>query len=223
MQQFINPLSIGGMVPSVSAMLNKAVGTEIISSINERWGGGQTFFGSSNDVFANRYQYFLDNVISNCDQSLLAIQTAERMMAPNMMTDLLPLETVEEFADVPSWLMIPILTSPTVRPLFEKGKVHGFGLDPNQDLPEEDFAGRLISNGRVSVQAGGMAPTHFEYHWHDGDPDYSSEVLDVIRQTRKFADAWFKEIAFRPADEEIVDLTNYPNPVGKLIPIETKD
>jgi len=214
---YINPLNVG-LAPSVSALLNGAVSREVINGLNTQLNQGQTFFGSSADVYAERHQEFMTTIVARAQQALVDVRTAERMTAPLNAEEVVAFVTAEQFIETPPWLMIPILTHPDIRPLHQKGLIHGFGLAVD-DVPAEDFAGRLINNGTQRFTAGTVSSKQLEYRWRTGDPDYDADVLRVIRDTRVFVADWFAEVTAKYSGEPIIDLTNFPEPIGRLIPV----
>lgn len=93
-----------------------------------------------------------------------------------------PLETWEDFSQVPPAMALPIALMPEIRTGIESGRFAGYGFDPSL-YPQEDVFGRLINNG-----LGDLKPTGIVEHvclWESTDPELTEAQLEDIERTRE--------------------------------------
>jgi hypothetical protein len=115
-------------------------------------------------------------------------------------------------------MYIPLLTEPSIRKVFEEGRLDGWGITADQ-LPEEDVYGRLIKNGRFDTGAEDYqrdAPV--QWIMANDDPEVTREQLDIIEDARGFCSTFLQE---QLGDEgEMLDFTNLPNRMSKLMEVK---
>lgn len=214
----INPTIRTGITPSVSSMLNGTVSSQVLESLNRECGGGTTFFGSPQDVFAARDQAFMTNIVERCQAAAYQINRTVGVL-DNRNFGFYPYTDHLLDGYVPIAEMVPhILSSPVVRPLFEAGQIHGWGC-PVEKLPIGDPVGRLIANGQVTVIQDESVPKEMIWNWQSGDPNYTDDDLRALGETRRYVDNWFNEQLGLPRGTGI-DLTDFPNNIGRLIPVK---
>lgn len=195
------PILMPGAMPSASALLGTAAGSEILQEINSRIGA--TFIGTRYNEVDNA---FMRNVIMPTRQ---ALQVAQKTVAVLSNQDLIvPLDTIDAFEEVPSSMYLPILLYPPVRSLLERGRVDGWGIDPSL-LPEGDAYGRLINNGRIedlqtALNASPDGCVEFVSTWTSDDPDLSFDDLDAIEITRNTIDRILQDTEYDPTNIESV-------------------
>jgi len=196
--------------------------TRVLDDLNAQWrnSGSGVIFGQ--DTYGERFKQFSSMVSAQVAAvSDAAIKTIEAVTCPNKMQEI---ESIEELKTVPACMMLPILTMPEVRPLFESGQLDGWGIKP-EDLPTEDVYGRLISNGSFDTGAEDYdreAPVTWVFK--TGDPVLTHEELEKIRTTRGFISRFLEEQMGPDGDR--IDLTDIPNRMGKLRnlkPVQKKD
>ena len=188
--------------PTMGSLLGTVGKKSLIDSINNEL-GSQGFFGSAADMFSAYRSSFDDYIIK---PMIRVSETAMKMVSNFIHPDAIKFIIREEdLYVIPECMQLPILTYAPVRKLFEKGKIHGFGLNPEW-LPEEDTVGRLLDNfnepdclANIEKNNGDLVLQSTTY---SDDPDYSEDELDMFEGTRKFIDIFLKESEMDP--------TNYP-------------
>lgn len=171
-------------------------------------------FGSERDpiregqlAFTAQITEPIRRMASQLQQTRTAVQLEDRI---------LPITNIKELErGVPSCMWMHILTDPPIRDLVRESRIDAWGLK-DQDLPEEDVAGRLINNGRADLVKGAPCwdktdPDSFwttEIYASD-DPRFTDDELVFLEQTREF----FENFLLDP-DTEYLDPTDYPRPRG---------
>lgn len=191
------PILMPGAMPSASALLGTAAGSEILQEINSRIGA--TFIGTRYNDVDNA---FMRNVIMPTRQALQVAQQTVALLSNNDI--IVPLAEIDAFGEIPSSMYLPILLYPPVRSLLERGRVEGWGIDPSQ-LPEGDVYGRLINNGRIedlqmALDASPDGVVEFTSTWCSDDPDLSFADLDAIEITRRTVDLILSDTEFDPTN-----------------------
>ncbi len=184
----------------------------VLEDLNNSWknAGSGVIFGD--DSFSKRFDAFS----SMLGQQIDAIQdtvlrSIEAVCCPNKFHEINCQEDLEHVAPC---MYIPILTMPKVRPLFESGRISGWGVTASQ-LPEEDVYGRLINNGRFDTGDPNYdreAPVSWTYE--TGDPNVTTEELKMIETSREFISTFLEQQMGEGGDE--LDITDIPNRMGKL-------
>lgn len=184
----------------------------VLEELNASWrnsGSGVIF---SNDTFSNRFKEFSSMIgkqITEVKDTVL--RAVEAVCCPNKIQEL---TCAEDLQNIPACMHIPILTMPEIRPLFEAGRLNGWGVTADQ-LPEEDVVGRLIKNGRFDTGDPDYDPeAPVRWTFVSDDPDYTREELDKIETSREFISTWLEEQMGEGGDE--LDITDLPNRMGKL-------
>jgi hypothetical protein len=174
---------------------------EVISSINEQV--GSTFFGTH---YADTTAAFMQNFIVPLQIAAEQISTNVKvLLRPDVIR---PLLREEDFAQVPASMQLPILLYAPVRDLFDRGRVEGFGFNPEY-LPEEDVFAHILAAGRIedvgaAMDANGVVKMNWTM-WSD-DPLLTGEEKSAIRDTREYIDRILANTSYDP--------TSWPNERG---------
>ena len=171
--------------PSVGSIIGSTMSNDALRGFNSKYGGG-TMFGNVGDPEAQRYQAFINLVVTP------SIYTTNQIMLNGLQlsedNNIIPIINTEALMHIPACMHIPILTYEPIRKKLEDGVIYGFGYEPDQ-LPEEDIVGRLINNGRVIFNDNTKVwkdPTEFVWEFKDTDPIYSEDELDILETSREF-------------------------------------
>lgn len=197
------PIVMPGAMPSASALLGTAAGSEILNEINSRIGA--TFIGTRYSEVDNA---FMRNVVLPTRQ---AVANAQHIAAVLTNPDVIvPLDEIEKFKEIPTSMYLPIVLYAPVRALLERGRIEGFGIDPML-LPREDPDpyGRLISNCRVNdvltaIQQDPESAIEFVGSWSSADPDLSFTDMENIEVTRSTIDRILALTEFDPTNIDAV-------------------
>lgn len=164
----------------------------VAMELNQQMGTNSVLFDSGDPMYSG-YQAIQRHFVDNAPNYIREVQRNIGVIieAPKL---LLPILEESGLLAIPDNMLLPILTMPEIRPLFEEGQMDGFGLDKDI-LPKEDVYGRLAQrNGRVEFTPGDKdIPEEFKWVWKDTDPDYEIEELDAIDLTRGFICEWLKK------------------------------
>lgn len=183
----IHPMTvIQGTVASVGDVLGTGCGPEIIQKMNSQQ--GSTYIGSQGR-FARQEQLFFNQIVQPifvAQQQLTTV--AQITQNPDAIR---PLVTLEDFKYIPPSMQMPILLMPEVMDLHARGRVWGFGIDP-EDL-KDAFDGnpweRVAYNGVVNDVFDKMDDQGrytSRYVWCTDDPviDYDDRL--ALRETFEF-------------------------------------
>ena len=186
----------------------------VLDDLNASWksSGCGVIFGGQ-DAFAEKFKAFSSMIgqqITEIKDTVL--RSVEAVCCPNKFQEI---TCKDDLYHVPACMFIPILTAPEVRPLFEAGRLDGWGITADQ-LPEEDVYGRLIKNGRFTSDDPRIHDPDFCVSWtfETGDPDLTRDQLDKIETSREFISTFLEEQMGEGGDE--MDITDMPNRMGKL-------
>lgn len=187
----IAPMQSIDMMPSLGTLLGSSGRKAIIDRINRETGStGGVLFGSADDPYAHQYSSFMNTVQAVVDNtSEMLLDSTDFIMDQDR---LIPIVSDRDLHRVPVVMQQHILTMPSIRQYVEREEIHAWGWS-EEDLPQEDVAGRLISNGYVEQNYAGEFPETMNYHWIDTDPDFSPEQLEIIDQSRQFVDAYITD------------------------------
>ena len=205
---YVAPLTEIDSVPSLGAMIGNVHSQDILTQINARWGTNTVAFGLANDPYKDEYQNFmnlLDTEIRKSDDYVL--NTTQRIFNPDIY---MPITTAHDLACIPQCMQVPMLMMPAMRDMFEQGMIWGWGWNP-ESLPEEDYYGRLIGNGRAVIvpQAPDATPDYITWEYRTTDPDLTEEQLDVIDKSRRWlADMIERELSENGQHRDPTDLSN---------------
>ena len=189
----------------------------VLEELNASWrnSGSGVIFGT--DSFGERFRAF-SNMLGERIETVknTVLRTVEAVCCPNKFQEI---TCQDDLYHVPACMFVPILTEPSIRKVFEEGKLDGWGVTSEQ-LPEEDVYGRLIKNGRFDTGADDYdreAPIQWIYA--NDDPDVTREHLDIIEDARGFCSTFLQEQLGE--DGDMLDFTNLPNRMSKLMKVES--
>lgn len=191
----LSTLQNGSGIPSYGAFLGTAASAELIASINEQM--GSTFFGTQ---FPDTTAAFMRDIVVPMQMQAQQIQmTAEILTNPDIIK---PLIRAEDFLYVPPAMHEAIIMYAPVRDLLERGRISGFGFNPEY-LPEEDVYQHILSSGRVediseAMDKDGMVK--FRWSMHSDDPELNEDQVRSIRDTREAIDRMLAETEYDPTD-----------------------
>lgn len=199
-------ISVDSFAISPGALLNTSASDELIHQINRTTANPDWFYSQQNP-----YNQLMDNFVNNVVKPSITsgIVIAQATSAYILKDEYRPIVKAEDLATVPPSMMAPILMDPYLRNLLERGRIGGWGIDP-ETLHPEDCYGRLINNGFVedigaAAKANDGYVTFEHLHWSD-DPDITFDELDALDVTRQF----MRQVA----ENELKDPTSYPDDLG---------
>ena len=197
-------------------MTGQAGHQAVLEELNATWrnAGSGVIFGSD-DPFESRFQAFSDMLGKKIETvKNTVLKAVETICCPNKFQEI---GCEEDLHHVPACMFIPILTDPFIRPIFESGRLDGWGVTAEK-LPDEDVYGRLINNGRIDTGAEDYTRDKM-MTWvvYNDDPDVTREDLDLVEYARGFCSSFLKKQM--SDDGEELDFTNLPNRMSKLMDI----
>ncbi len=184
-------------IPSIGAILGTQGHKEVLDEINRSLGSA-SFFGSTDDPFADQHQYFVEKVIAPIQ---LVAQQFKQSFAElkepnkNVFRSIVSIKDLEH--GIPECMWVPIAMHPIIRELGEQSRVDMFGINP-KNLPEENVYQRLIDNGRASFDLeelkanGGKYTVEFEYR--SDDPQLTDDDLEYIEDTYNFIELFYNDL-----------------------------
>jgi len=206
---YVAPLTEIDQVPTLGAMVGSLHSDEILAQINGRYGSNAVVFSQGDDPYFSHYQNFMALVQHQTQVSdQYVLNTARIIENPNLFR---PIETEQDLAVVPQCMQIPLLMMPDMRTLLENGQIWGWGWDPDT-LPEEDVYGRLLNNGKFTVDFSNKEnpyPETFEWLFKSTDPDLTDEQLEAIDRSRQYLHEFIeRELASAGTRRDPTDLAN---------------
>lgn len=210
---FCAPLVQLDITPPLGAITGSLASNTILDQINAKWGNPTgVIFGQPGDPYADRY-HALNTLMGNVRSSELAVQqVVEVINHPNRYR---PITCQEELRTTPVSMQLPILMYQPVRTLFEDERIQGYGFE-KENLPAEDFYGRLIHNGEAKMlpsYPGEELPEDITWAFDGMDPDLDWDDLDAIETTRNYIDSWLQE-QMGPGGDRL-DPTDISNKISK--------
>ena len=180
------------MTPSLGAMLGTSCNPEVLAEINAESGGG-VIFGQVGDPYAERYR----NIRLQLEQldlvNLVVNRTAQAIQNPDVY---MAVTCVDDAYAVPECMKLPIVLYQPVRALLEENRIFGYGIKP-ENLPKEDVFGRLLDNGKATLDEGIRTEEGYEatfvWEWSSDDPKVTEDDLDKIKETREWLDFFLRE------------------------------
>lgn len=187
---FCAPMIQLDMTPTLGAITGCLGSNAILDQINKKWGNPTgVIFGQPGDPYADRYQA-LNQLMGNVRSVESAVQKVVEII--NDPLKLRPIVCEEDLRFTSVSMQLPILMYQPVRSLFEDDRISGWGYE-KENLPQEDFYGRLIHNGEAKMlpsYPGEVLPEDIVWEYNGMDPDLDWDDLDAIEVTRGYVDSW---------------------------------
>lgn len=210
---FCAPLIQLEITPTLGAITGCLGSSAILDQINAKWGNPTgVIFGQPGDPYADRYRA-LNTLMGNVRTTEGIVQKVVEVI--NHPNKLRPIECEEDLRVMPVSMQLPTLLYQPVRNLFEADRISGFGFE-KENLPEEDFYGRLIHNGEAKMlpsYPGEELPEDIIWEFNGMDPDLDWDDLDAIETTREYIDTWLTA-QMAPGGDRL-DPTDLGNKIGK--------
>jgi len=180
-------------IPPMSVILGNGGSQAFLQTLNSGY-SGSSIFGTARDMFGDIHNKFVREVVEPARQAIQRVRDTIKVYDDPDFNTIRSLTKIDDLANVPPMMHLPILTYGPVRKLLLEGRISGYGYDVNS-IPEEDVFGRLIDNGRVDMGKWIAEGADFK-HLPDiisevhplTDPDLSEEQLEAIENTRKLID-----------------------------------
>jgi hypothetical protein len=196
-------------IPSLSALFGGDNG-RLVGMINQQLAstGGGTVFAQYSDPIVNMHtnKFYQQILYPEIEMGgLLEATIGNFRLGPMRVID-----SIEELEKgIPPSMHMAIMTMPSMRELFERGLIQGFGI-PLTDFPDHDQWGRLISNGHFTfpdvITPEVIADdSQWQYSWtfYGDDPNYTLDELSAVKQTRSWLEKFITNTKYDP--------TMYPN------------
>lgn len=207
----INVTSLNA-IPSMSALLGTKGDSMLLSHINKAI--GSNYFGSTNDRYATQYNNFLSTYIEPIKLANNEIRVAvERLQNPE---GIRKIDNYDDLRNVPSSMMMPILTYGPMFTLLRQGRIDGWGFNPDWLEEEKDIYDRLIDkNGVLDISEENPEypegseldedqdpkDTYIQRTEYDLlDPEITHEDRIFIMETRDFIQKILDETDLDPTD-----------------------
>ncbi len=192
---FVGSLVDVGAMPTASAMLGEGGFNPVVDRLNAEWAETNgVIFGDRDDFNGARGTYFQQLVTDPINVAMIEIQSSVGFLMGS--NEIRPLVTEESLLTVPDVMKVGILTSPTIRPHFESGRLYGWNIEPSI-LPDEDIIGRLIGNGMVQQTLNDkgkleFAQEYIEWTWTSDDPEMTLDEVDMYEDSRTYFEDYLK-------------------------------
>lgn len=222
-------------IPSIGAILGTQGQKEVLDEINMELGSA-SFFGSTDDPFADQHQYFVDKVIAPIQ--LVAQQfkrSFKELQAPDL-NAIRPILSIKDLENgIPECMWVPIAMHPIIRQFGDQHRVDLFGMDV-KNLPKENVYQRLIDNGVATITPESLKENDgkyiVEFVYSSDDPQLTDDELEAIKDTYDFIDLFYTDLdkmydklnmnhllqekSYLQEDMQIRDLdfTSFPNKKG---------
>ena len=185
---YIAPLAEALITPSLGSLLGTSASADVLSYLNNQYGSQNgVIFGQPGDPLMDRFHNLMNLVQTKLiDTNQMIQQTTIAVTNP---CQIQAITSEEQLYNTPVSMQLPILMYAPIRELFEQDRIYGYGFC-KENLPQEDVFGRLIDNGKVTLNqnfyADGKIPDYMEEHWESTDPKLTFDELDAIEETREW-------------------------------------
>ena len=219
---YIAPLAEALITPSLGSLLGTSASADVLSYLNQQYGNQSgVVFGQPGDPLADRFNSLMTLVQTQLvDTNTMVQQTTIAVANP---LQIRAITSEEQLYNTPVSMQLPILMYQPIRELFEQDRIYGYGFC-KENLPDEDVFGRLIDNGKVTLNKNfyedGKIPDYMEEEWKSTDPRLNFDELDAIEETREWVLKYLREQMRE--DGEMRDPTDPSNKISQLRRRKTK-
>lgn len=213
---YIAPLAEALITPSLGSLLGTSATSDVLGYLNQQYGSQNgVIFGQPGDPLADRFNNLMSLVQTQlADTNLMIQQTTIAVSNP---LQIQAITSEEQLYNTPVSMQLPILMYQPIRELFEQDRIYGYGFC-KENLPQEDVFGRLIDNGKVTLNknfyADGKIPDYMVEEWVTTDPRLTFDELDAIEETRDWVEKYLRD-QMREGGE-MRDPTDPSNKIGQL-------
>lgn len=192
---YIAPLAEALITPSLGSLLGTSATSDVLSYLNNQYGNHNgVIFGQAGDPLADRFNNLMTLVQTQLvDTNRMVQQTTLAVSNP---LQIQAITSEEQLYNTPVSMQLPILMYQPIRELFEQDRIYGYGFC-KENLPQEDVFGRLIDNGKVTLNknfyADGKIPDYMVEEWVTTDPNLTFDELDAIEETREWVEKYLRE------------------------------
>lgn len=192
---YIAPLAEALITPSLGSLLGTSATSDVLSYLNNQYGNHNgVIFGQAGDPLADRFNNLMTLVQTQLvDTNMMVQQTTLAVSNP---LQIQAITSEEQLYNTPVSMQLPILMYQPIRELFEQDRIYGYGFC-KENLPQEDVFGRLIDNGKVTLNknfyADGKIPDYMVEEWVTTDPNLTFDELDAIEATREWVEKYLRE------------------------------
>lgn len=192
---YIAPLAEALITPSLGSLLGTSATSDVLSYLNNQYGNHNgVIFGQAGDPLADRFNNLMTLVQTQLvDTNRMVQQTTLAVSNP---LQIQAITSEEQLYNTPVSMQLPILMYQPIRELFEQDRIYGYGFC-KENLPQEDVFGRLIDNGKVTLNknfyADGKIPDYMVEEWVTTDPNLTFDELDAIEETREWVEKYLRD------------------------------
>ena len=137
-----------GRVPSMSALLGAQGSQKLLEHINPQM--GNSYFGSTVDKYQSQYNNFLTTYIEPIREANAFIKIAVDKLYD--VDTIRPIETYDDLRNIPSSMVLPLLTYNPLYKLLKQGRIDGWGFIADNLEDTKESMDRLIDkNGTVEL------------------------------------------------------------------------
>lgn len=184
-------------IPSIGALLGTQGQKEILDQINASY-GSSSFFGSSEDPFANQHNYFINKIVEPIRMVASQFKQQFKEMLNKNENVIRPIISVKDLENgIPECMWDAICLHPVIRNFGEQHRVDLFGMDTKY-FPKENVYERLIHNGETTFTFDELKKNNGEYtvefEYRSTDPDLSDDDLECINDTYNFIDLFYSDL-----------------------------
>ena len=192
---YIAPLAEALITPSLGSLLGTSATSDVLSYLNNQYGNHNgVIFGQAGDPLADRFNNLMTLVQTQLVDTNMMIQ--QTTLAVSNPLQIQAITSEEQLYNTPVSMQLPILMYQPIRELFEQDRIYGYGFC-KENLPQEDVFGRLIDNGKVTLNknfyADGKIPDYMVEEWVTTDPNLTFDELDAIEATREWVEKYLRE------------------------------
>ena len=192
---YIAPLAEALITPSLGSLLGTSATSDVLSYLNHQYGNQNgVIFGQAGDPLADRFNNLMTLVQTKLVDTNTMIQ--QTTLAVSNPLQIQAITSEEQLYNTPVSMQLPILMYQPIRELFEQDRIYGYGFC-KENLPQEDVFGRLIDNGKVTLNknfyADGKIPDYTVEEWVSTDPNLTFTELDTIEETREWIEKYLRD------------------------------
>lgn len=202
----LQSLSLDTGLFSLGAILGTSGSSELISSINQRCGGG-SFFGSMDDPFRAGYQSFMTKIVEPIRQVQQTLFNTAKVLFHK--DSYRPIDSREELEKgIPPCMQLGIVYYAPIRRMLEEESIDGFGIDVKTLREDDPFEPVLSSNFAElhSTVLKGKGDFELVYHEYSDSPEMEHDEIKALRATREYIDRFIVD-----DETQCFDFTSFPD------------
>lgn len=194
-----------GAIPTGAAIIGSMGSESLLDSVST---GRGVLFGRPTDHLQNAYKSFMENVVRPIKETAVKVYNAVSSFLSD--TTYIDIHDNNALITIPPSMRQAIMMDERFRALLADERIYGYGYTESM-LPEEDYYGRMIDNGKAKdLQPGDEA--WLRWHFKSTDPHLTTEELWAIEDTRN----WIFDNFIGEAFYDDTPITNDPTDIDNF-------